>query len=168
METWQWIKQGQGNLSDLTRSGHPSTAVTPATVQRADSLIRDNRRITTRELTAVLGIGKGSVDKIIHQLGYSKVCARWVPRSLTEEHKQQRKAICSELLAHYEAEGDDLLSNIVTGDETWIHHFRARDEKALHAVASHEFSSEKKNLKQLSQSARSWQQSFGYVKGSFS
>jgi hypothetical protein len=66
----------------------------------------------------MLGIGKGSVNKIIHQLGYSKVCARWVPQSLTEEHKGQRKIICSVLLARYESEGDNFFSTIVTGDET--------------------------------------------------
>jgi hypothetical protein len=43
-------EQGQGNVSDLPRSGRPSTAVTPATMQRADSHIRNYRRITTREL----------------------------------------------------------------------------------------------------------------------
>jgi hypothetical protein len=69
-------EQGQGNVYDLQRSGRPSTAVTPATMQRADSHIRNDRRITTRELAAILGIGKGSVDKIIHQLEYSKVCAQ--------------------------------------------------------------------------------------------
>jgi histone-lysine N-methyltransferase SETMAR len=122
-------EQGQGNLSDLLCSGRPSTAVMPATVQRADSLIRDDRRITTRELASKLGIGKESVDKIIHHLGYSKVCARWVPQILTEEHKQQRKAICSELLAHYKVEGDDFLSTIVTGDETWIHHFKPEKKR---------------------------------------
>jgi hypothetical protein len=30
-------EQGQGNVSDLPCSGRPSTAVTPATMQRADS-----------------------------------------------------------------------------------------------------------------------------------
>jgi hypothetical protein len=70
-------EQGQGNVSALPRSGHPSTAVPPATMQRADSHIRNDRRITSRELAVVvLGTGKGSVGKIIHQLGYSKVCAR--------------------------------------------------------------------------------------------
>jgi histone-lysine N-methyltransferase SETMAR len=111
-------EQGQGNVSDIPRSGRPSTALTPATMQRNDSHIRNDWRITTRELAAILGIGKGSVDKIVHQLGYSKVCARWVPRTLTEEHKEQRKVNCLELLARYEAEGDDFLSTVVTGDET--------------------------------------------------
>jgi hypothetical protein len=30
-------ERGQGNVSDLPRSGHPSTTVTPATMKRADS-----------------------------------------------------------------------------------------------------------------------------------
>jgi DNA-binding MarR family transcriptional regulator len=85
-------EQGHGNVSDLPRSGCLSTAVTPATMQRADSHIRNDRRMISRELAAILSIGKGSVDKIIHQLRYSKVCARWVPRSLTEEHKNKEKA----------------------------------------------------------------------------
>jgi hypothetical protein len=91
-------------------------------MQWADIHIRNYRRITTRELATILGIGKGSVDKIIHKLGYSKVCARRVPRKLTEERKKQRQIIFSEMLARYEAESDDFLSTSVTGDETYIHH----------------------------------------------
>jgi histone-lysine N-methyltransferase SETMAR len=122
-------EQGQVIVYNLPRLGSPSTAVTPAIMQRDGSHIRNDWRITTRELAALLGTGKGSVDKIIPNLGYSKVCARWVPRSLTEEHKEQRKIICSELLARYEAEGDNFLSIIVTGDETWIHHFEPETKR---------------------------------------
>jgi hypothetical protein len=75
--------------------------------QQADNRIWNDQRITTRDLTAILGIGKGNFDKIIHQLGYSQACAQWVRRSLTEERKEQRKIICSELLAHYETESDE-------------------------------------------------------------
>jgi hypothetical protein len=39
-------------------------------------------------------------------LGYSKICARWVPRCLTKDHRFQRKIICSELLEHFDVEGD--------------------------------------------------------------
>ena len=51
-------------------------------------------------------------------LGYSKVCARRVPRSLTTENRRQRKAICSELMDRFDGEGNAFLSRIVTGDET--------------------------------------------------
>jgi hypothetical protein len=45
-------EQRQGNVSHLPHSGRPSTAVTPATIQRADSHIRNDQRITTWELAA--------------------------------------------------------------------------------------------------------------------
>jgi hypothetical protein len=45
-------EQGQGNASDLPRSGRPSTAVMPATMQRLDRRIGNDRRITTWELAA--------------------------------------------------------------------------------------------------------------------
>jgi hypothetical protein len=59
---------------------------------------------------------------------------------------EQRNIICSELLARYEAEGDDFLFTIVTGYETYIHHFEPGDAKAIHGVASHDLSSEEKVL----------------------
>jgi hypothetical protein len=147
METFQWLKAPSAvGQSDWHRQNKDRAMClisrawaahqqlwTPATMQRADSHIRNDRRITTRELGTKLVIGKGSVDKIIHQLGYSKMYARWVSRSLTEEHYEQRKIICSELLARYEAEGD------VTCMDSSL---RARDEKAVSLwVASRNLSS---------------------------
>jgi hypothetical protein len=66
---------------------------------------------------------------IIDALEYLKVCARWVPRSLTTEHRRQRKAICSELLEHFGAEGEAFLSQIVTGDETWAHQYKPETKR---------------------------------------
>jgi hypothetical protein len=34
-----------------------------------------------------------------------------------------QKEVCSDLLPRYEPDGESFLSWIVTGDETWIHHF---------------------------------------------
>jgi hypothetical protein len=56
---------------------------------------------------------------IISCLGYSKVCARWVPQSLTVKHRTERKVISSELWAHFRAGGENFLSWIVTAYETW-------------------------------------------------
>jgi len=55
-------------------------------------------------------------------LEYHKVCARWFPRMLTQEHKEHHMQVCQDLLNQYEAEGDNLLDRIITGDETWCHH----------------------------------------------
>ena len=60
---------------------------------------------------------------MIGSLGYRKICARWVPRLLPEDHKVQRKAISSEMLQRYRDERDDFLLSNVTGDKSWFHHF---------------------------------------------
>jgi len=63
---------------------------------------KDYRRITSRKPATQLSVSNGSVNTIIDALGYSKVCDRWVPRSLTDYHKTVRKEVCSDSLAHYE------------------------------------------------------------------
>jgi len=64
------------------------------------------------------------VLNILHEhLGLSKVRARWAPRFLTPVQKSFRVETCSELLAIYSATPDNVLSRLITGDETWIHHW---------------------------------------------
>jgi hypothetical protein len=116
-------EKGQVELSDAPCSGRPTTAVTLALLQCADELLRNDRWITTRKLATELSVSKGSVNNIIDALRYAKMCARWVPRSLTDDHKTLLKEVCSYLLSCYEADGESFLSRIVTGDETWSHHF---------------------------------------------
>jgi len=71
-----------------------------------------------------LQISHGSAYEFIHDiLGFHKVCARWIPKQLTMLHKQTRFDICQQNLDHYDKEGDAFLDKIVTGDETWVHHY---------------------------------------------
>ena len=65
-------------------------------------------------------ISHGSAYDTIHnRLGFRKVCARWVPKELTEDHRNNRVVICQRLLDRYANEGEAFLTRIVTGDETW-------------------------------------------------
>jgi histone-lysine N-methyltransferase SETMAR len=98
-------------------------------LQRADDIIHADPRITSRQLAVQLSVSNGSAMAIIDALGYSKVCPRWVPRSLTTEHGRQRKTICSELLERFDAEGEAFLSRIVTGDERWAHHYEPETKR---------------------------------------
>ncbi|PNF42409.1 hypothetical protein B7P43_G18386 [Cryptotermes secundus] len=69
--------------------------------------------------------GKKRVDRT-HSILNRAQCStgdRWVPQLLTEDHKGQQRAITSELLQRYQHKGDDFLFCIVTGDESWFHHF---------------------------------------------
>ena len=50
---------------------------------------------------------------------------------LTPEKKQKCVEICEELLKRYREEGDQSLLNIVTGDESWIHHFDPEENDSM-------------------------------------
>ena len=121
----RWVARfssGDSDVKDKPRSGRPCTAVTPRNEERLDQLIRANRRITTRELCTELNIGCNALEAMVATLEYRKVCARWVPRMLTQENRMQ---VCQDLLNQYEADGDSFLDRIITGDETWCHHYDA-------------------------------------------
>ena len=84
----RWVKRindgqeepAESNLSDRPRSGRPSSADSSANIDQANALIKENRRITINEFAESLGVSAGSAVKIMNTLGYTKTCARWVPR----------------------------------------------------------------------------------------
>jgi histone-lysine N-methyltransferase SETMAR len=118
------------NLHDQARSGRPITTVDAQHQARVGELIRANRRVKQKDIAAMLGISTERVHHIIHALlGYRKVCARWVPRMLTPEMKQRRQQVCQELLTRYEQEGDAFIRRIVTGDESWAHHYDPENKR---------------------------------------
>jgi hypothetical protein len=110
--TGHWAKRatasetGKAEPHDLPHSGRPVTAVHPEMLQHADAIVHEDHHITTQQLALRLSISKGSVCRIIQDLVYLKVCERCVPQSRTVEQKTKQKALSSELLAHFEAQGD--------------------------------------------------------------
>ncbi|PNF14079.1 hypothetical protein B7P43_G02148 [Cryptotermes secundus] len=66
---------------------------------------------------------------MLGKLDYRKVCSRWVPRMFTRDHKTHRTEVCQDLLHQFETEGDKFLDNIVTGDETWCHHYQPESKR---------------------------------------
>ncbi|GFR31057.1 histone-lysine N-methyltransferase SETMAR [Trichonephila clavata] len=98
---------------------------------KVDDMIRANRRITIDEVAEELGISHERAQNIIHDiLRYRKVSARWVPRQLTSTHQEQRMAVSLEHLVRYHEDCNDFLIRIVTGDETWVHHFTPESKAA--------------------------------------
>src|SRR6476661_1541816 len=83
---------------------------------------------TEREIVEKIGTGHNGAQNIISELGYSKVCARW-PRQLTDELKRSRREVCAELLERYRMEGDQFMNSIVTGDESWAHHYEPETKR---------------------------------------
>ena len=60
---------------------------------------------------------------IMEQLGLHKVSCRWVPRMLTAPQKHRRVECCTELLQQFEQSPDKFLEQLVTQEETRVHHF---------------------------------------------
>ena len=57
------------------------------------------------------------------RLDLRKVCARWVPHFLTKEQMTQCLKCARELLKTYKGCNSRVTSNLLTGDETWVHMF---------------------------------------------
>ena len=107
LSVYEWIeklKNGCTNVVHDKGAGWPSTAIT-----------EDNRWVTIDEVAYVLQIIHGSAYQTMHKkLGFHKVCARWVPKQLTEVHKQTRVDICQKHLDRCGNKRDIFLDSIIT------------------------------------------------------
>ncbi|GFR01195.1 uncharacterized protein TNCT_299601 [Trichonephila clavata] len=63
------------------------------------------------------------------KLGYRKLCVRWVPKMLTEEHKKKRMGFALDFLRRYAEAGDEFLDHIVTGHVTWVYHHTPKSKQ---------------------------------------
>ena len=90
-------------------------------------MVKQDARLSVKDIASCTGISEGSVQRILKKrLDLRKVCARWVPHLLTEEQKTQQRLKCArELLKTYKGCNCNsrVISNLVTGDETWVHMF---------------------------------------------
>jgi len=123
---YEWCKKfskGRDNIFDEPRSGRPRHSTTDENIVKVDGMIQQDRRVRIRTIAAVLDISKSRVYDIVHdKLGYHKICARWVPKQLTDAHKASRMTLSLDHLSRYHVEGNQFLDRIVTGDETWVHY----------------------------------------------
>jgi len=118
----KWCKKFEESRTNCKTK--PSTSTNADHISHADELIRMNHWIKINEIFEELGLSYGSVHSIIHEhLNFNKVCACWVPRSLTDAHRNLRLRSSCDLLERYSAEGAHFLSRIITWDETCVHNF---------------------------------------------
>jgi hypothetical protein len=118
------FKNGHTSVTDADSLGHPITATTTQNEERARELILHNRRVTADEIAEQLNISIGSAYSVMHdKFQFHKVYTRWVPKELTDEHKNMRLDTCSHHLARY-CKDHNFLQQIITGNETWLHHYQ--------------------------------------------
>ena len=66
-------------------------AETEENIAKVRQIVRENRRLTLRSIEEQINIDRETVRKILTEdLDMRKVCAKMVPKELTEEQKQRR------------------------------------------------------------------------------
>lgn len=75
----------------MTRDQARQTVITADLVDKVDDLVTTDRRVTLQILALKVDVSVGTVWTIVHdRLRYRKVCAQWVPKQLTDQHKELR------------------------------------------------------------------------------
>ena len=82
--------------------------------------MHENCQLTVRSIAEQVNIDRETVRKILTEdLDMREVCAKMIPKELSEEQKQRRVTICQDLLERQ----DDILGHVITGEETWVHQY---------------------------------------------
>jgi len=85
------FSEGRTDAHDEQRGARPSL-ISDDLLQEIEGEIHAYRRVTIRELHHIIPeVSKTTIHKIVKEiLGYRKLCVRWVPKILTDDHKTKR------------------------------------------------------------------------------
>ena len=94
---------GRKGVEDESRSGRPCTSKTDENVTKVRDLVRSDRLLTVRIISSVLNLNRQTVHEILTlELGMKKICAKLVPKILTNEQKENRRNVCLDFLERIE------------------------------------------------------------------
>ena len=122
---YEWIEKLKNVRTSVTheeRAGRPSTDTSDDNTERVRYMVV-RQRLTINEVANRLQISHGSAYEIIHnRLGLHK---------FVQDGSQNTSQCCinksvghlPQNLDRYDKEGDAFLDRIITGDETWVHHY---------------------------------------------
>lgn len=113
--------EGRESIDDDRGKCPKPTLRTEKNCKLVDAIIKEDRRITVREIADRSGLSVGTVHTILHvDLNLSKKAARWVPRLLNDELKKQRIAMARDFKNRFFMEGEAFFDKLVTVDEAWV------------------------------------------------
>ena len=100
---YKWYKRfadGRQINKANERSGRPQVK-NEKNMTLVEELVNADMRISVRELSELSSVCRGTVHNILQDLGMKKVCARWVPRLLTEFNQTLRVECSRQFLQRY-------------------------------------------------------------------
>jgi hypothetical protein len=123
-QTHKWIKRlknGRMSLDDDERSGRPSTGTTTENVAKVREAILENQRRTIHDICDIVKLSYETCQRILtDELNMRRIAAKFVSRLLTNDQREHRVAVCTELKE--ETENDpNFFFTITTGNEFWVY-----------------------------------------------
>ena len=122
------LKEDRFDINDTPRSGRPSEFGE----DRLNTLIHNDPHQCTRELANLMNYDYSTIVQDMFSMGNVKLLGVWVLHALSQNHKNQRVAICASLLARHRLAHEQhrlFLSCIVTGVEKWCLYANKRKKK---------------------------------------
>ncbi len=130
---YEWIKRFLNDLDgieDGNRSARHSTSMNNENISRLRALVEEDRRYSVEFIDNKLDLSVGSTYSILKDhLDLSKLSARWVLKLLGEDQLATRANLSFQTLNKWDANPDDFLQRIVTGDETWLYQYDPKDKQ---------------------------------------
>jgi hypothetical protein len=98
--TWhKAFLEGREIVENESRSGRPCTSKTDENVTKVRALVRSDQHLTVRMFASELNLNHQTVHDILtEEVGMQKICAKLVPKILTNEQKENRWNVCLDLL----------------------------------------------------------------------
>ncbi len=114
------VKAGETN-EDKRHLNPKKTKRTMDIIAAVATDVKADDRISCRDLASAHGVSFGTMHNILHvELGLVKKSARWVPKLLSPEQKEERVRICTEFVAAVDHSSMAMLDQIITIDETMV------------------------------------------------
>ncbi len=82
----KWNQQFKAGIDNAPYAEHPVVVHTDNSRNWVKKLILSNRLLPVTELEFVACLARCQIRQFIHKLGFQKICARWMPKMLTEDH----------------------------------------------------------------------------------
>jgi len=107
--------------NDDEHSGRPLTSTTPENIARVHQTILADRRQTIHDVCDIVGLSYGTIQCILaDNLNMRHISTRFVLRLLSDDQKALRISVYREL-KQQARDHPNFISNIITGDETWMY-----------------------------------------------
>ena len=123
---FEWLKrfkEGRKSVRDDERSGKSKEVRTPELIRQIMNFMDKDRRVSIETISVQFDVSVGNVHTIIRaELKMRRICAKFVPRVLSEDRKERRSPDSREMVELINSD-PAVLDALVTCDESWIYRY---------------------------------------------